>query len=38
MYFDSEPVAASANGSGINKVPPKERGRIGMHSYRWGIQ
>ena len=38
LYFESEAVAVRSNVAGINRVPPKNRGRIGMHSHEWTIQ
>jgi peptide/nickel transport system substrate-binding protein len=38
LYFDSEAVAVQSNVSGINRVPPKNRGRLGMHAHTWVIQ
>lgn len=38
IYFESEPVAVRANVKGVERVPPKNRGRIGMHAYIWDIQ
>jgi hypothetical protein len=38
LYFESEAVAVRSNVGGINRVPPKNRGRIGMHAYTWTIQ
>lgn len=38
LYFESEAVAVRSNVGGINRVPPKNRGRIGMHAHTWTIQ
>jgi len=38
LYYESEVVAVRSNVSGINRVPPKNRGRAGMHVYTWTIQ
>jgi peptide/nickel transport system substrate-binding protein len=38
LYFESEAVAVRSNVGGIERVPPKNRGRIGMHAYLWTIQ
>jgi peptide/nickel transport system substrate-binding protein len=37
VYYESEPIAVRANVHGVNRVPPKDRGRIGMHAYIWTI-
>jgi peptide/nickel transport system substrate-binding protein len=37
LYFESEAVAVRANVGGINRVPPKNRGRIGMHAHLWAF-
>jgi len=37
LHFESEPIAVRSNVSGIDRVPPKDRGRIGMHAYLWTI-
>ncbi len=38
LYFESEAVAVRSDVVGINRVPPKNRGRIGMHAHTWTIQ
>jgi peptide/nickel transport system substrate-binding protein len=38
LYFESEAVAVRSNVGGIERVPPKNRGRIGMHIHTWTIQ
>lgn len=38
LYFESEPVAVASKVVGVNSVPPKERGRIGMLVYRWDME
>jgi peptide/nickel transport system substrate-binding protein len=38
LFFESEAVAVRSNVGGINRVPPKNRGRIGMHAYGWTLQ
>ena len=38
LHYESEVVAVSSLVGGINRVPPKNRGRIAMHSYTWTIR
>jgi peptide/nickel transport system substrate-binding protein len=38
LFFESEAVAVRSHVGGINRVPPKNRGRIGMHAHTWSIQ
>jgi peptide/nickel transport system substrate-binding protein len=38
LYFESEVVAVRSNVVGINRVPPKIRGRLAMHSYTWDMR
>jgi ABC-type transport system substrate-binding protein len=38
LYFEAEPIAVRSNVLGVNRVPPKDRGRIGMHSYTWVLE
>jgi peptide/nickel transport system substrate-binding protein len=38
LYFEAEPVAVRSNVTGVNRVPPKNRGRIAMHAYTWTLQ
>jgi peptide/nickel transport system substrate-binding protein len=38
LYFESEAVAVRSEVGGINRVPPKNRGRIGMHAQNWTFQ
>jgi len=38
LYFESEAVAVRSTVGGINRVPPKNRGRIGMHAHTWTFQ
>jgi peptide/nickel transport system substrate-binding protein len=38
LYFESEAVAVRSEIGGINRVPPKNRGRIGMHAHLWTFQ
>jgi peptide/nickel transport system substrate-binding protein len=37
LYFELQPVVVRASVTGINAVPPKDNGRIGMHSYTWDL-
>ena len=38
LYYDAEVAAVRSNVTGINRVPPKNRGRLAMSSYTWTIQ
>lgn len=38
LYYDAEVTAVRANVGGINGIPPKNRGRLGMSSHTWTIQ
>ena len=38
LFFESEAVAVRSSVVGINRVPPKTRGRVGMHVHTWTIQ
>ncbi len=38
LYFEHEPVAVRSGVIGVDHIPPKIRGRIGMHSYRWDLR
>ena len=38
LYFDSEAVAVRSNVIGLNRVPPKTRGRVGMLVQTWTLE
>jgi len=38
LYFESEAVGVRSEVAGINRVPPKNRGRIAMHAHTWTFQ
>ena len=38
LYYDAEVAAVRSNVSGINRVPPKNRGRLAMSAHTWTIQ
>jgi len=37
LYYDAEVAAVRSNVTGINRVPPKNRGRLAMSSYTWTV-
>jgi ABC-type transport system substrate-binding protein len=38
LYFEAEVVPVRANVGGVNRIPPKNRGRLGMLAHTWTIQ
>jgi peptide/nickel transport system substrate-binding protein len=38
LYYESEAVAVRSNVSGVNRVPPKNRGRLGMGAFTWTVR
>jgi peptide/nickel transport system substrate-binding protein len=38
LYYESEVAAVRSNVEGINRVPPKNRGRLAMSAFTWTIK
>jgi peptide/nickel transport system substrate-binding protein len=38
LYYEAEVAAVRSNVEGINRVPPKNRGRLGMSAFTWTIK